>query len=105
MQKIGINGQTCLRSWHYWYWWGIIFWRCKVNIEISKTFKIVEYVSKWADEGKRIYISALDGDFNRKGFGNFLQLIPKADKIEKLLAVCAFCGQDAPFSFKETLSE
>lgn len=42
-------------------------------------------------ENKTIYIAALDGDFQRKGFDNILQLIPETDKIEKLPAICSQC--------------
>ena len=38
--------------------------------------------------GKVIIISALDGTFLRTGFENILQLIPKAEKVKKLAAIC-----------------
>ena len=43
-------------------------------------------------------ISALDATFQRKPFGNILELVPKAEKVKKLNAVCAFCFDSASFS-------
>ena len=43
-------------------------------------------------------ISALDGTFQRKPFGRILDLIPLAESVLKLSAVCAVCGANASFS-------
>jgi thymidine kinase len=40
---------------------------------------------------KQIYICGLDGDFERKKFGNILDLIPLCDKITKLSSLCSKC--------------
>lgn len=45
-------------------------------------------------------ISALDGTFLRTGFENILQLIPKAEKVKKLQAICKKCNQNASFSYR-----
>ena len=45
-----------------------------------------------------IIIAALDGTFERKPFGTILDLIPVAEKVVKLTAVCAICGADACFT-------
>lgn len=57
-----------------------------------------EYSEKWANAGKVIVVSALDGTFQRKPFGRTLELIPLAEKIDKLHAVCMLCFGDASFS-------
>jgi thymidine kinase len=46
---------------------------------------------------KRVYISGLDGDFQRKKFGKLLDLIPHCDNITKLTAICK-CGEPAIFT-------
>ena len=59
-------------------------------------------VKKWVDNHKKkIYIAALDGDFNREPFGNFLNLISISDEIKKLRANCQNCDLNkAPFSHR-----
>jgi thymidine kinase len=42
----------------------------------------------------------LDGTFLRTGFECILQLIPKAEKVKKLQAICKDCNQNASFSFR-----
>ena len=41
---------------------------------------------------KTIIAAGLDGDYLRKPFGDVLKLIPHADKITKLSALCKKCG-------------
>lgn len=49
---------------------------------------------------KHVYISGLDGDFNREPFQNIINLIPHAENVEKLYARCETCGCKASFSKK-----
>ncbi len=53
---------------------------------------------------KEIYVCGLDGDFNRKMFGQMLNLIPIADKVHKLKSLCAICknGTHAIFTMRCT---
>ena len=44
-----------------------------------------------ADQGKIVMVSALDGTYQRKGFPNILTLIPLAEHVVKLTAVCMLC--------------
>lgn len=62
---------------------------------------VIELVDKY---NKTVYISALDGDFQRNKFGRVLDLIPYCDKITKLQALCAQCrdGTPAIFSHRKT---
>lgn len=39
-------------------------------------------------------IAALDGTFERKPYKNILELIPIAERITKLTAVCWFCKRE-----------
>lgn len=63
---------------------------------------IYNEVKNWVDNyKKKIYIAALDGDFNREPFGNFLNLISISDEIKKLRANCQNCNlNNASFSHR-----
>ncbi|MEX0597794.1 MAG: hypothetical protein WD512_14980 [Candidatus Paceibacterota bacterium] len=51
---------------------------------------------------KKVYVCGLDGDSNRKRFGQMLDLIPICDKVIKLRSLCAICknGNKAPFTLR-----
>lgn len=62
-----------------------------------------EHIIKWCDEyGKYVLAVGLSGDFLRKPFESVANLIPHADKILKIDALCKRCsdGTCAPFSKK-----
>jgi len=50
-------------------------------------------------DGKEVVVVGLDGDSDRKPFGQILQLIPLADEIQKLTALCKRCGDGSPALF------
>ena len=56
------------------------------------------------DEGKIVFVCGLDGDFTRTGFGNWLDLIPLADNIVKLTALCTSCKR-RPGIFSHRLTD
>ena len=50
-------------------------------------------IVEWCDNHcKTIIAAGLDGDYLRQPFGDVLRLIPHADKITKLSALCKKCG-------------
>jgi thymidine kinase len=55
---------------------------------------------------KTLYVCGLDGDSNRKRFGQMLDLIPISDKVTKLRSLCAICnnGNKAPFTLRTSMS-
>jgi len=55
--------------------------------------------------GKVVVIAALDGTFQRVPFGNVCALIPFAETVVKLSAVCSSCGADAPFTARISAEE
>lgn len=59
---------------------------------------IVEFCEELANKGKTIIVAALDGTFQRKAFGNILSLVPLAENVIKLNAVCMNCFKDAAFT-------
>lgn len=59
---------------------------------------IVEFCEEMANEGKLVIVAALDGTFQRKPFGPILNLVPMAESVVKLKAVCMICFKDAAFT-------
>ena len=53
---------------------------------------------------KKVHICGLDGDFRRQRFGSLLDLIPYADKVEKLSAFCGMCRDGTPAIFSHRVS-
>ncbi len=43
--------------------------------------------------GVIVMVAALDGTFQRKPFGNIINLLPVAEKVTKLTAVCVYCSK------------
>tara|TARA_Y100000389_G_C17451612_1_gene515246 strand:- start:2197 stop:2772 length:576 start_codon:yes stop_codon:yes gene_type:complete len=57
-------------------------------------------------DAKQVVVFGLDGDFKRKAFGSILELIPLANSVQKLAAVCKLCGDGTPALFtKRIVSE
>ena len=54
------------------------------------------------DHSKKVHVCGLDCDYRMKKFGQMLDLIPIADHVEKLHAVCTLCK--APASFTKRLT-
>jgi len=66
----------------------------------------VEFCESMANKGKVVLVAALDGTFKRQPFcNNILSLVPLAEKVTKLNAVCMNCFQDAAFSKRITLDD
>jgi thymidine kinase len=65
---------------------------------------LVVFVQKMLSYKKKIYICGLDGDFERKKFGQILNLIPLCDKVCKLNSLCSICknGKKGIFSMRLT---
>ena len=53
---------------------------------------------------KKVYICGLDGDFERKKFGQILDLIPMCDKVTKLTSLCSQCKNGTPGIFSMRLT-
>lgn len=75
-----------------------------IGIDEGQFFQdVVSFAEEAANKGKIVIVSALDGTFKREAFGSILDLIPIAEKVTKLNAVCMLCCQEA--SFTKRLSE
>jgi thymidine kinase len=66
---------------------------------------VVQFSEKAANEGKIVVISCLDGTFKREGFDLVMELIPLAEKVKKLAAICRNCSYNASFTFRTAISE
>ena len=53
-----------------------------------------------AQAGKIVITSALSGTYLRQGFNSILDLIPKAEKIKQLHAICKLCHFQASFTLR-----
>jgi len=53
---------------------------------------------------KKVYVSGLDSDFERKKFGSLLDLIPMCDRVTKIHSLCSLCkdGTAGIFSLRLT---
>ena len=63
-----------------------------------------EFVKLMLVKGKKIYVSGLDGDFERKKFGHILNLIPLCDKVTKLTSLCSLCKDGTRAIFSKRLT-
>lgn len=61
-------------------------------------------VKQMLEQKKRVFVCGLDGDFERKKFGEILDLIPLCDKVTKQHSLCSLCkdGTSAIFSRRLT---
>lgn len=74
-----------------------------VCIDEGQFFKnLVIFCEALANTGITVIVAGLDGDFNRKPFGEILQLIPLAERVTKLSAICDFsgCKKNASFTHR-----
>jgi thymidine kinase len=60
---------------------------------------LVDFCERHANQGRIVVVAALDSDADRNPFGEVCNLIPKAELVTKLSAVCMVCHTaDAPFT-------
>ena len=72
-----------------------------ICIDEGQFFKSLHPSLEWANNGKRVFISALNGDRHQKEWKVTQEMIPLVDEIVFLNAVCSKCGSyEAAFSYK-----
>lgn len=66
-----------------------------VGIDEAQFFDygIIDVVDELANEGLRVIITGLDMDFRGEPFGCMPTLIAKAERVDKLSAICMVCGE------------
>lgn len=76
-----------------------------IFVEEGQFFKdLYDFVTKCADNyNKIIIVSGLDGDYQRAPFGDMLRIIPHAETIKKLNALCEVCGDGTLAGFTQRL--
>lgn len=52
---------------------------------------------------KHVVVFGLDGDYQRKPFGEILKLVPLANSVTKLTALCKLCGDGTPGLFTKRI--
>jgi thymidine kinase len=65
---------------------------------------IPEFSQLMANSGKTVIIAGLDGTYQRKPFGRFLELIASCESITKLSAICPATGGEAFFTRRTVAS-
>jgi|GEM_PF-3439945 len=72
-----------------------------ICIDEGQFFESLVYSLEWVKMGKRVFISALNGDRHQTEWKATQEMIPLVDDIIFLKAVCSKCGSyDAAFSYK-----
>ena len=71
-----------------------------VGIDEAQFFDdgIVDVAQTLADKGLRVIVTGLDTDFRGEPFACMPEMIVKADKVDKLEAICMCCGEPAAYS-------
>ena len=78
-----------------------------IIIEELQFFKdAYDTITNWCDAHNKIVIGAgLDGDFMRNPFGDIYRLIPHAEKVIKLTALCKKCGDGTIAAFTRRITK
>lgn len=89
-----------------------------VGIDEAQFFPdLLPTVQDWIERGKRVVVSGLKGDYQKRSFGSILELIPLSDRVEILTAHCIKCIDDsikrgqslqfvpAPFTHRKNIQE
>ena len=76
-----------------------------VIIDEAQFFKdLVDFVRISVETaGKDVVVVGLDGDSDRRPFGSVLELVPLADTVTKLTALCKRCGDGTEALFSAAL--
>ena len=67
---------------------------------------LFEYVTRWADECPiHVVVAGLDGTFKREAFGHMLCLIPHAEEVLRLSALCTMCKDGTKAIYSKRISK
>ncbi|KAI1884376.1 hypothetical protein AGOR_G00225770 [Albula goreensis] len=85
---------NCLRDLHH-----LALQASVIGIDEGQFFPdTVEFCEEMANMGKTVIVAALDGTYQRKAFGRILELVPLAESVVKLNAVCMQCFKEAAYT-------
>jgi thymidine kinase len=65
---------------------------------------LFDFIIELLKHDKQIYVCGLDGDFERKKFGQILDLIPLCDRVTKLTSLCSICKNGTPGIFSKRIT-
>ncbi|NLI55621.1 thymidine kinase [bacterium] len=57
--------------------------------------RIIYVIEFLADKGLRVIVAGLDTDFRGEPFGPMPYILSRAEKVDKLTAICVICGDEA----------
>lgn len=68
-----------------------------VGVDEAQFFdnEIISIVDELAGKGLRVIVAGLDTDFRAEPFGPVPELMARAEKVDKLQAICMVCGEPA----------
>ena len=69
--------------------------------EIQFFSNIKPWVENALKLGKHVILAGLDGDFKQEKFGELFDVIPLADEVLKLRALCMICNDGTPGPFTQ----
>ncbi len=52
---------------------------------------LIEVISKWVSEGRRVIVAGLDTNFRGEPFGPMGEILARADYVDKIKAICIKC--------------
>jgi thymidine kinase len=62
---------------------------------------LIEVCERWANEGRRVIVAALDGSFARTPFNDSCNLVSRCESVTKMRGVCMHCrSRDSAFSLR-----
>lgn len=77
-----------------------------IGIDEAQFFEDLEsFIDSVETMDKVIIVAGLDGDFKRQKFGKILDIVPKADRITKLTAMCSHCKDGTPGIFSARIAQ
>ena len=66
-------------------------------------YEFVDYAVN--EKKKRVYVCGLDGDSDRRPFGQMLDIIPLSDTVVKLHSFCKICNNGTPGIFSKRIDK
>jgi thymidine kinase len=77
-----------------------------IGIDEAQFFDdLPQFIDMIERTNKIIIVAGLDGDFRRQKFGKILDIIPKADCVTKLSALCSYCRNGTLASFTKKTND
>jgi thymidine kinase len=78
-----------------------------VGIDEAQFFgeNLADVCDTLADNGVRVIVAGLDTDYQGKAFPTMRELLCRAERVDKVYAVCMACGGDAVRSFRKVAND